>query len=147
MDRKVTSVVKPIMVDKVTGLRFELVDTSKFQNNIYRSCNYSSVATRLIKEAAKCERYSSDFLIDWENIMTQLKIITQLKIENSTDFNLTKPKNYYFGFRDCGVDGKHSIECKFDNPSIYGTKSEIYFSIYIVSLTETEMTLWKCIEL
>ena len=30
--------------------------------------NYSSILTLLIKEAAKCKRYSSDLFIDWRSI-------------------------------------------------------------------------------
>lgn len=56
------------------------------------SClNLSSIWTKLIKESAECEAYSSDFLISYDCIVRQL---------NNGSNKVTE----YFGFRDYGVD-------------------------------------------
>lgn len=54
--------------------------------------NMSSIWTELIKEAAKCDSYSSDVLIDIDAVREKL---ASGKPEDFT---------YYFGFRDNGVD-------------------------------------------
>lgn len=53
--------------------------------------NLSSIWTELIKEAAKCDSYSSDVLIDIDAVREKLA-------GKPEDFT------YYFGFRDNGVD-------------------------------------------
>ena len=63
--------------------------------------NWSSIATILIKEAAKCDSYSSDIFYD-------LKAIEEtVKNGNSETFLL--------GFRDMGVDSKAFVEVRLDS--------------------------------
>ena len=54
--------------------------------------NMSSIWTALIKEAAKCESYASDVLIDIDTVRTKLES------DHPEDFT------QYFGFRTNGVD-------------------------------------------
>lgn len=60
--------------------------------NVSVDINMSSIWTELIKEAAKCDSYSSDVLIDIDAVREKL---ASGKPEDFT---------YYFGFRDNGVD-------------------------------------------
>ena len=78
--------------------------------------NYSSILSVLIKEAAKCEFYSSDLFIYW------------IDIEKSLHEMKEGDKKYYtFGFRNNGVDGNTfvnaRIRCK-----------QQYFSIYVLTM-------------
>lgn len=59
--------------------------------------NMSSIWTALIKEAAKCESYASDVLIDIDTVRMKLKS------DNTDDFT------QYFGFRTNGVDHEEFI--------------------------------------
>lgn len=56
------------------------------------SDNVSSILTKLIKEAALCEAYSSDLFISWKEVEEYMKkpVLT--------------PKIFLFGFRETGVD-------------------------------------------
>lgn len=131
-----------IIKDPLTNLKFELVD----KNNINRLTNgehsvcTASIYTVLIKEAAKCHNYSSDVLYDIQYIENLLK---------QTDVIL--PSNIYFGFRKLGVDGFEIIRERIclsetfpeDSPKI----EDVYFSIYIISLSEEFIRLYKCIDL
>lgn len=81
------------------------------------SINLSSILTFLIKEASKCEAYSSDLFISWSVVEKEL---------NTQDNSL---REYWFGFRKMGVDHKTFID--------YRTNSD-YFSCYKLVL-ETDV--------
>lgn len=76
--------------------------------------NMSSIWTELIKEAAKCDSYSSDVLIDIDAVREKL---ASGKPEDFT---------YYFGFRDNGVDHEAFIRNR---------KSDGYRRILSLSVT------------
>lgn len=59
----------------------------------------SSITSRLIKEAARCENYASDLFIDYANLYIKLK-----------SWDLKDFRSFYmFGFRDLGVDSETMI--------------------------------------
>ena len=76
--------------------------------------NMSSIWTELIKEAAKCDSYSADVLIDIDTAREKLAS--------------GKPEDFtcYFGFRDNGVDHEAFIRNR---------KSEGYRRILSLSIT------------
>lgn len=90
--------------------------------------NTSDILTHLIKEAAKCDRFSSDLFIDWNHVDDDLKN------------RCLESKQYLIGFRDMGVDHKSFIEAR-------GIDSEVYRAVYQldieVSFPDIKMTLYK----
>lgn len=110
------------------------------ESNTWDNCynewnvNYSSILTTLIKEAGKCEAYSSDLFIVWEySVMKNLKNM----IGGEKDYCV-------FGFRNYGVDGNDFCNCRLRN------SDGEYFSIYVITMEikersdgilEMEMTL------
>ena len=70
----------------------------------------------LIKEAAKCENYASDLIIDLHELLKKV----ELKESDSLE--------YWFGFRDLGVDHKSFIECRW-NSRVY---DDVYRKIYVL---------------
>ena len=103
--------------------------------------NLSSILTFLIKEAAKCNFYSSDLFITWSGV------------EKSLYTERYGKQQFFFGFREMGVDHLAFIDCKYDpektwiNPDyrvIYmleGTEAEgffIGFTLYEVEVTGYE---------
>ena len=73
--------------------------TEKNYGKDWNCLNLSSIWTKLIKESAECEHYSSDFLIQYDCIVRKL---------NTGCNKLTE----YFGFRDYGVDHDTFIKCR-----------------------------------
>lgn len=61
----------------------------------------SSITDILIKEAAQCERFASDLFIDYANLHS---LIAAWDVKNLRN-------QYYFGFRDSGVDSETAILC------------------------------------
>lgn len=74
--------------------------TEKGYGKDWNCLNLSSIWTKLIKESAECDHYSSDFLIHYDCIVRKL---------NAGWNKLTE----YFGFRDYGVDHDAFIKCRF----------------------------------
>lgn len=64
------------------------------------SINTSDILTILIKEAAKCNRFSSDLFIDW------------LILNNNLSNNQYAGQTLLFGFRENGVDHNAFVECR-----------------------------------
>ena len=132
-----------IVKDPLTNLKFELVDKNninrRLTNGEHSVCT-ASIYTVLIKEAAKCHNYSSDVLYDIQYIENLLK---------QTDVIL--PSNIYFGFRKLGVDGFEIIRERVCQPEIFLEDSpkveDAYFAMYIISLSEEFIRLYKCIDL
>lgn len=67
---------------------------SIIENEQVANINMSTIFTKLIQEAGKCESYASDVLYDIQNIATDLN-----------DISSWRHKEYWFGFRDMGIDG------------------------------------------
>ena len=61
----------------------------------------SSITDVLIKEAAQCERFASDLFIDYANLHSLIAAWDVRNLRNQ----------YYFGFRDFGVDSETAILC------------------------------------
>ena len=61
------------------------------------------------------------------------------------------PSNIYFGFRKLGVDGFEIIRERICLPETFPEDSpkaeDIYFAMYIISLSEEFIRLYKCIDL
>ena len=87
--------------------------------------NYSSIATKLIKCAAECKSYSSDMLITWAGI--------QRLIDNPESGNY----EFWFGFREMGVDCKSFIENRISSAAMYGVDENFYRKIYKVQVNIT----------
>lgn len=79
---------------KASGQFF--IRNGKVSTNI----NMSSIWTALIKEAAKCESYASDIILDIDSIREKMEC---RDAENFT---------YYLGFRDHGVDHEAFIRSR-----------------------------------
>lgn len=80
-----------------------------------KDCNFSSEWSRLICEAGRwCESYASDILIDFEAIRDYL--------DGLASGEETEGHNFWFGFRQMGVDSLPFIESR--------TKSEYASHVY-----------------
>ena len=70
-----------------------------------QNCNFSSECSRLINEAGRwCESYASDILIDFEAIKAYLE-----RLKNGEE---TEGREFWFGFRQMGVDGLTFIQSR-----------------------------------
>lgn len=70
-----------------------------------QNCNFSSEWSRLINEAGRwCESYASDILIDFQSIKAYLE-----RLKNGEE---SEGREFWFGFRQMGVDGKSFIESR-----------------------------------
>lgn len=88
------------------------------------NANMSSIWTALIKEAARCNRYSSDILIDIRSIENKMK-----------GREIADGDKWYFGFRKDGVDHAAFIETRLDNGNnLYRD----YFALYMLEAKEGE---------
>lgn len=102
--------------------------------------NLSGILSFFIKEAAKCAFFSSDLFIAWQGV------------EKSLYTELYGEQQFFFGFREMGVDHLAFIDCKYNpektwiNPDyrvIYmleGTQSDddITFTLYKIEVTGYE---------
>ena len=71
-----------------------------------KDCNFSSEWSRLICEAGRwCESYASDLMIDMDSVRAYLIGIVE---------GMEKPENkeFWFGFRQSGVDGLSFIQSR-----------------------------------
>ena len=91
--------------------------------------NFSTFFTKLIKDAARCNRFSSDVIYDIEGLR-------ELFGRYSSGDN---PEPVWIGFRKDGVDGTRYIESKLtqaeDNIDILGDE---YFVLYCVKIEPDE---------
>lgn len=81
----------------------QVVDSRSVDGKRLKTCNInmSSIYSLLIKEAAKCDHYASDVVIDIESVEEQLK-------------NAQTSWDYFFGFRDMGVDGPSFVKIRLE---------------------------------
>lgn len=87
--------------------------------------NFSSVYTKLIKEAAGCECYASDLLID---------LNTVVNVQNGlTDESSVLDKLFVFGFRDMGVDHDAFVRSRLED-------NYHYRSIYLMQIRKSKHT-------
>jgi len=81
----------------------QVVDSCSVDGKRFKTCNInmSSIYSLLIKEAARCDHYASDVVLDIESIEEKLKAA-----QTSWD--------YYVGFRDMGVDGPSFVKIRLE---------------------------------
>lgn len=89
------------------------------------SVNMSSIYTRLIKDAARCNSYSSDLIISLEFLDEKLR-----------NFNPREPWTpEIFGFRKMGVDHRAFVESRCEKP---GDLLREYFALYSLDIHPTD---------
>ena len=92
-----------------------------------RDCNFSTEWSRLINEAGRwCESYASDILIDFESIREYLDSLANGETMENREF--------WFGFRQMGVDGKLFIESRTEREYA----SHVYRAVWRWSFTVEE---------
>ena len=103
-----------------------------FEEKHYESkfLNLSSISTRLIQECGRhCERFASDFLIDWNTVIEYC---------NEADDYMDYDQIVHFGIRRDGVDGQSFIINRISNSYTgrinYSTISDYYRKIYAVRI-------------
>lgn len=106
--------------------------------------HFSEILSKLIKEAGKqCKYHASDLFSSWEELLEEMQ---------APDFFETFPKTFFFGFRECGVDGEGFLRARLTDPRVYGVRpylsiwtlhfemvAEGSFSAELVQLTEEEI--------
>lgn len=107
--------MKELIVE--TGMRDEL--------------NWSSIQTRLIREAVVCSHWASDIIITINHIQSVL---------DEEDFT---EKEFLIGFRELGVDGTSYVNARLESPEMYGNP---YFKIFKLTATCDEFD-WVTLEL
>lgn len=90
--------------------------------------NYSSIIDKLIKEAAKCKRYSSDIIISLKSFENNIP-----KKYQGEDFCYYE----YFGFREMGIDHEKFIKCNLD---ILNDWRDYYRDIYVLKFATEKLT-------
>lgn len=114
----------------VVGTITESARWSDYENKI--DVNMSTIYTKLIKDAARCNAFSSDLLYDIQTFEDRLKTC--------------EPGAIYLGFRKMGVDGENFIVSRCNNgASVYSE----YFALYKLELCPDEentgLGYWKVI--
>ena len=98
------------------------------------NCNFSSEWSRLINEAGRwCESYASDILIDFESIKAYLERLTRGEESEGREF--------WFGFRQSGVDGLSFIKARTEREYA----SHVYRAVWRWSFTVKEREYGKYI--
>lgn len=93
--------------------------------------NWSSIQTRLIREAVVCSHWASDIIITINHIQSVL---------DEGDFT---EKEFLIGFREFGVDGTSYVNARLESPEVYGNP---YFKIFKLTATCDECD-WVTLEL
>ena len=93
--------------------------------------NWSSIQTRLIREAVVCSHWASDIIITINSIQSALD-----------EGNFTE-KEFLIGFRELGVDGTSYVNARLESPEMYGNP---YFKIFKLTATCDECD-WVTLEL
>lgn len=101
------------------------VENFPYSNGYHLNVNLSSEFTELIKQAARCNRYSSDILYDIGSVNDAMETWTGEKTL------------FVFGFRRDGVDGNSFILSRVNNEcrDIYDIY-KLYFAIYFMEVKE-----------
>ena len=89
-----------------------------------KSQNWTSIGTLLIKEAAKCENFASDILIDCTDTLTT--------IAEEKEFS----EDFYFGFRKNGVDHKEFVISRLGENLTNAYVKDVYFALYRLNVTK-----------
>ena len=99
-----------------------------YRKNSGLEFNYSDMFSKLIKDAARTNRFQSDVYY----------VLTEL----DEAFKEYKPEDIHFpiwaGFRKDGVDGTGFVITVENNKSMYGSISQRYFALYSVSFRQED---------
>ena len=103
----------------------QCVENSPYSKEFHLNVNLSSEFTELIKQAARCNRYSSDILYDIGSVNDAMETWTGEKTL------------FVFGFRRDGVDGNSFVLSRVNNEckNIYNIHN-LYFAIYFMEVKE-----------
>lgn len=113
---------------KFEDLRIDTKTEKPYTCNRLQCLNMSTIFTELIKQAARCESYSSDICYEIQEIMNGISGITPPETilgENG------EGKTYMFGFRNMGVDHDNFIKSRLDG-SPYCDVRLLYRRIYLL---------------
>lgn len=94
---------------KFEDLRIDTKTEKPYTCNRLQCLNMSTIFTELIKQAARCESYSSDICYEIQEIMNAISGITPPET--------ILGETYMFGFRDMGVDHDNFIKSRIENQS------------------------------
>lgn len=105
------------------------------------SVNLSSMYTKLIRDAARCNSYSSDVFYDLKHIERRMK-----------EFNPNEEfEPIWIGFRKMGVDGTGYVLSRIDNDTSRGplaktyALSNNYFALYSVTVENREYDFYDIV--
>jgi hypothetical protein len=99
-----------IIRDLQAALRGEIREVGTYQGTSW-NINYSSILTKLIKEASRwCEHYASDLFILWQWIERCLE---------AGYFPVAGNNEYVFAFKKSGVDDRTGYEYHKENKDYY----------------------------
>ena len=97
--------------------------------------NTSDLFSRLIKDAARCNRFNSDIYYDLQHIEEQMK-----------SFNPEEEfEPIWLGFRKSGVDCTGFVLCKTNEEQTYGNLSNNYFALYVITVEKEKDELYNVI--
>ena len=121
--------------DKIVIKAFnDTPDTILTEKHSERSMlNLSSISTFLIQNVGRfCERFASDFLIDWAAIESTIDIITEAPVGAY--------KIIAFGIRRDGVDSNTFITCRImeNKQKAYSIIDAYYRAIYAVKIEKSK---------
>ena len=95
--------------------------------------NYSDIFCKLIKDAARTNRFQSDVFYVMKDVETAMNEY------NPKD----PPAPIWAAFRKDGVDGTGFLMVAYDQEAVYGSLSSRYFAIYSVSFREEDSQYGK----
>lgn len=110
------------LYNKMTPSKTEKVIAQLLADGL--SCNLSTFYSKLIKDAARCNRFNSDIVYDINGIQDALK-------------NYRANKEFepiWIGFRRHGVDGTNYVLCRVDSSSVSMSLGQEYFALYSVDV-------------
>ena len=97
--------------------------------------NMSDIFTKLIRDAARCNHYSSDVFYDMKIIESAMQ-----------DFDPEKEfEPIWVGFRKLGVDSNGFILSRMDNEFMYGPLSQNYFALYSLTVEPKESGFYNVV--
>ena len=97
--------------------------------------NTADMFSKLIKDAARCNRFNSDVYFDLKYIEERLK-----EYNPEEEF-----EPIWLGFRKNGIDSTAFVLCKCDNEITYGNLTSNYFALYVVTVEKKKNDLYDVI--
>lgn len=107
---------------------FSLGDISSVSDCI----NLSSIASKLINEAGRwCDRYASDFIIDWDHVRRSIAYALSDDNNDSLKSNGFR-ETVLFGIRDSGIDHNSFVYSKMSDQ--HTVINDYYSRVYAVDI-------------